>query len=80
MGKAKGLAVKSKNTITAKYHSARRKSHDDVIELLPSNSSSDNLRLTAHSSSGVGVSGSSGRLSSRGGGSREPPRDMFNDI
>lgn len=80
MSKAKGFARKSKDTISAKYTAAKnRRHHDDSVELLPSNSSSENLQRTARLSLGGSVRVErGGSYPQRSTGS--PPRDLFDDL
>ena len=62
--KAKKFAVKSKETISAKYSQGRRNGEDDVVELLPiSNSETSSFN--------------SSRLQPT---RREPPRGIFDDV
>lgn len=82
LSKAKGFARKSKDTIAAKYTAARNRGHqDDSVELLPSNSSSEDLQRTERLSASLGGSVRVERGSSypqRSSGS--PPRDLFDDL
>lgn len=80
IGKAKNLAAKGKGSIVSKYRSVRAGKQEDVVELLPANSSSEELvqsvggassRETGQSSLGMGVVSRN---------SREPPKDIFDDI
>lgn len=80
VGKAKNFAVKSKDSIVAKYHSVRAGKQDDAVELLPANSSSEEL---VQSVGGVGSRGSGQSNFGLGVVSRspgEPPKDLFDDI
>ena len=88
VGKVKGYASKGKDAISAKYHSSKaafgRRKEDDVVELLASGSSSSGSGSTSVSTRPNGAGMSRGGMgTSRGGmglGSREPPKDIFNDI
>ena len=65
--KAKGVASKSKVTMSARYHSARGKRDEDALELLQQDSGSE--ERFGPSSSGV-----------RSTSLREPPRDIFEGV
>ena len=78
--KAKNMAARGKDSVVSKYRSVRGGKQEDVVELLPANSSSDDLvnsrgvvnsRGSGPSSLGMGVV-------SRNSG--EPPKDIFDDI
>ena len=77
VGKAKNLASKGKDSIVAKYHTVRAGKQEDVVELLPANSSSEELVQSANSR-GSGQSSLGIDVVSRN--SREPPKDLFDDI
>lgn len=66
MTKAKGVASKSKASMSARYHSARGKEDEDVLELLQDSGSEDR----------VGRSGSGVKMTSF----TEPPRDIFEGV
>lgn len=83
IGKAKNLAAKGKDSIVSKYHSVRGGKQEDVVELLPANSSSEELvqsrggansRGSGQSSVGLGIN----MMSRNSHG--EPPKDLFDDI
>ena len=65
--KAKGVASKSKVTMSARYHSARGKRDEDSLELLQQDSGSEET---------FGSSSSRVRLTNL----REPPRDIFEGV
>ena len=69
----------------SKYHSVRGGKEEDVVELLPANSSSEELvqsRGGANSSRGSGQAslGMGINVTSRGNSHGEPPKDLFDDI
>lgn len=66
MTKAKGVASKSKVTMSARYHSARGKRDEDSLELLQDSGSEERF---VPSSSRV-----------RSTNLREPPRDIFDGV
>ena len=87
IGKAKNLATRGKDSVVSKYHSVRGGGKkEDVVELLPANSSSEDLvqsRGGANSrgsgqppSLGLGLNVMSRNSHSHG----EPPKDLFDDI
>ena len=80
LSKAKGAAKKSKEGLVAKYKAVKnRGKHEDSVELLPSNSSSEELRRTARAESSVRVERGLGA----GHGtwlSSQPPKDLFDDL
>lgn len=77
--RAKGAARKGKDRLLAKYTAAKNRSgkHEDSIELLPSNSSSEELVRSARSTSSVRVERGGGYVSRS---NAPPPRDLFDDL
>ncbi len=80
VGRVKGLASKGKGAISSKYQSskeafAKRRGKDDAIELLAAGKSSSSSAVGAM---GEGASGSGQAY--RGTSTREPPKDIFDDI
>ena len=80
IGRTKNLASKGKNSIVSKYHSVRGGKQEDVVELLPANSSSEELVQTmgGGNSRGSGPSSLGMGVVSRNSG--EPPKDLFDDL
>lgn len=84
ISKAKNFATKGKDSIASKYHSVRTSGkQEDVVELLPANSSSEELvqsmggaNSRGNGSSGLGVGVSVMSRNSHG----KPPKDLFDDI
>ena len=78
VGRVKGLASKGKDAISSKYQSskvafAKRRGKDDVVELLATGKAGSSGGGTADGGSGSGHG-------YRGAATREPPKDIFNDI
>lgn len=74
------MAAKGRDSVVAKYHSVRAGKQDDAVELLPANSSSEDL---VNSRGGVNSRGSGPSSLGMGVVSRnsgEPPKDLFDDI
>ena len=87
IGKAKNLATRGKDSVVSKYHSVRGGGKkEDVVELLPANSSSEELVQSSGgaNSRGIGQPPSLGlglSVTSRNSHSHgEPPKDLFDDI
>jgi hypothetical protein len=83
IGKAKNLATRGKDSVVSKYHSVRGDGKkEDVVELLPANSSSEELvqsrggANSRGSGQGLGINVTSRNSHSHG----EPPKDLFDDI
>ena len=95
VGKVKGLAAKGKGAVSSKYQSSkkvfgRKKKQDDVVELLAAGSSSSDssaqrpvtsitTRPASNGATGSSLGGGSSKPY-RGSASREPPKDIFDDI
>lgn len=95
VGKVKGFAAKGKDAVSSKYHSskmafARRKKQDDGVELLATGGSSSDsspqrptTSIATRPASNGAIGSSLGGVSShpyRGSASRDPPKDIFDDI
>ena len=80
IGKAKNLASKGKSSVVSKYQSVRRGKQEDVVELLPANSSSEDLVHTMGSGNSRGSGPSSLGIGVVSRSSGEPPKDLFDDL
>jgi hypothetical protein len=95
VGRVKGLATKGKDAVSSKYQSSkmafgRKKKEDDVVELLAAGSSGSDsstqrsvtgisTRPSSNGATGTTSTGGSGGTY-RGTASRDPPKDIFDDI
>ncbi len=79
LNRAKSAARKGKDGVLAKYTAAKNRSgkHEDSVELLPSNSSSEDLVRSSHVTNSVRVERGGGYMSRS---SAQPPRDLFDDL
>ncbi len=77
--RAKSAARKGKEGLVAKYKATKNRAgkHEDSVELLPSNSSSEELQRSARVASSVRVERGAGHVSRS---NAPPPRDLFNDL
>ena len=81
VGKAKNLAARGKDSVVAKYHSVRAGKQEDGVELLPANSSSEELVQSVGGANSRGSGQSSLGISVMSRNSHgEPPKDLFDDI
>lgn len=89
VGRVKGLAAKGKGAVSSKYQSSklalgRKKKEGDVVELLATRSSGSdsNSRIATRPSNGAlgTASGGGSGHAYRGAGSRDTPKDIFDDI